>query len=172
MAKDIASKHLEMTEIFARCGPAVRRFFARRVATKAEVEDLTQEVFARLLSRSEAAAPVANVEGYVFQIATNLLASRVRQNINRRALNEEALEQDWAKGNEEFTPERIISGREICREVVAALQELPERVRTVFILNRFEELSGVEIARRLNVSISTVEKSLIRALAHLREKFQ
>lgn len=172
MKDTVASTPAEITELFARCAPAVRKFFVRRVASRAEAEDLTQEVFARLLGRTDASEPVVNIEGYLFQIASNLLRSRARQDGRRRALDDDALDQDWTRGNEEFPPERILLGREACREVVTALEELPERVRIVFVLNRFEELSGFEIARRLNVSVSTVEKSMIRALAHLRERLR
>jgi RNA polymerase sigma-70 factor (ECF subfamily) len=170
MKDTAASTPAEITELFARCAPAVRKFFVRRVTSKAEAEDLTQEVFTRLLGRADAEEPVANVEGYLFQIASNLLKSRARQDMRRRALDGDAFGQEWTKGNEELPPERIVLGREACREVATALQELPERVRIVFVLNRFEDLSGFEIARRLNVSVSTVEKSMMRALAHLRER--
>ena len=54
--------------------------------------------------------------------------------------------------------------------MVEALQELPERARTIFVLNRFEELSAAEIARRLGVSVSTVEKDMMRAIAHLKAR--
>ena len=170
MGNTVTAAPHEIAALFARYAPAVRRFFSRRGQSKAEAEDLTQEVFSRLLHRNNGNEPVANIEGYVFQIAANLLKGRARQYLRRRALDDDALNQDWAKGTEEFTPERIILGREACREVAAALQELPERVRVVFVLNRFEELSGSEIASRLNISISTVEKAMIRALAHLRKR--
>jgi len=162
----------DVTARFARCAPALRKFFARRVSVSAEADDLTQEVFTRVLRRAESGEPVENFEGYVFQIAANLLSHRARQDIRRRALNDCVEAQDWTKGGAEFTPERIVSAREECRQVMAALQELPERVRTVFVLNRFEELTGVEIARRLGISVSTVEKAMMRALAHLRHRLR
>ena len=71
---------------------------------------------------------------------------------------------------EDFSPERILLGREAYARMVEALQELPERARTIFVLNRFEELSAGEIARRLGVSVSTVEKDMMRAIAHLKAR--
>jgi len=53
-----------------------------------------------------------------------------------------------------------------------ALRELPTRVRAVFVLARFEELKAPEIASRLGVSISTVEKDMRRAVAHLRDSIR
>ena len=91
MAETAAAVPRDLAELFARCAPAVRRFFSRRGASLAEAEDLTQEVFARLLSRAQGPEPVANVEGYVFQIAANLVAHRGRQEARRRELAGEAL---------------------------------------------------------------------------------
>jgi RNA polymerase sigma-70 factor (ECF subfamily) len=68
-----------------------------------------------------------------------------------------------------LTPERILLGKEACERILVALRELPTRVRAVFVLARFEELKAPEIANRLGVSISTVEKDMRRAVAHLRD---
>ena len=64
------------------------------------------------------------------------------------------------------------TARQACAQIELYLRELPERVRSVFVLNRFEELTGVEIARRLGVSVSTVEKDMIRAIMHLKGKLE
>ena len=160
-----------VSDLFERCAPALRKYFGRRLSNRTEAEDLTQEVFARLLRRAEGAL-IENSEGYVFQIAANLLTERGRQAANRNELNTTAYGQDWVDGGNDFSPERILLGRDAYRRVVAALQELPERVRVVFILNRFEELSGPEIARRLDISLSSVEKHMMRAIAHLRKRLK
>ena len=158
-----------IAELSMRYGQAVRRFFSRRLRDGADVEDLTQEVFARLLKRA-GVGEIANIEGYLFHTAANLLRERARKAARRpgdAALTGEA---DFAGADEEFTPERILLGREAYARMVEALQELPERARTIFVLNRFEELSAAEIARRLGVSVSTVEKDMMRAIAHLKAR--
>lgn len=150
-----------------RYGQAVRRFFSRRLRDGADVEDLTQEVFARLLKRAEL-GEIANIEGYLFHTAANLLRERARK-AARRPGDAPAIDEIDA-AVEDFTPERILLGREAYARMVEALQELPERTRTIFVLNRFEELSAAEIARRLGVSVSTVEKDMMRAIAHLKAR--
>jgi RNA polymerase sigma factor (sigma-70 family) len=150
-----------------RYGDAVKRFFSRRVRDRAAVEDLTQEVFARLLRRAGIDA-IANIEGYLFSTAANLLKERARRAGARVA--EAPLDETLVEQIEDFSPERILLGREALTRVVEALQELPERMRTVFILSRFEHLSGAEIARRLGISISSVEKDMMSAIAHLRAR--
>ena len=156
-----------IADLSVRYGQAVRRFFSRRLRDGADVEVLTQEVFARLLNRAEL-GEIANIEGYLFHTAANLLRERARKAARRPGDAAAGDEIDAAV--EDFSPERILLGREAYARMVEALQELPERARTIFVLNRFEELSAAEIARRLGVSVSTVEKDMMRAIAHLKAR--
>ena len=148
---------------------AIRSFLARRIAMGADLDDLVQEVFARLVRR-EAAGPVQNREGYLFEIAANLLVERRRREDVRREAIGVQVELQPHDAADAIDPERALLGREACREAVAALNELPARTRTVFVLNRFEDMTAREIARRLGVSASTVEKEMARAIAHLRAR--
>lgn len=161
------SEQERLNALLVRYRPAVRGFIGRRVRTGADADDLTQEVFARILGRAEA-GPIDNLEGYLFQAAANLLRERGRQSNLRGAAPAIELSPELIAEDEVQTPERILLGRDAYRQVLAALLELPERTRTVFILSRFEEVKGPEIARRLGVSISAVEKHMMKALAHLR----
>ena len=159
----------KIADLSVRYGQAVRRFFSRRLRDGADVEDLTQEVFARLLKRAEI-DDIANIEGYLFHTAANLLRERARKAARRPGDDAAEIDAEFASAGEEFSPERILLGREAYARMVEALQELPERVRTIFVLNRFEELSAAQIARRLGVSVSTVEKDMMRAIAHLKAR--
>lgn len=158
-----------IADLSVRYGQAVRRFFSRRLRDGADVEDLTQEVFARLLKRAEI-GDIANIEGYLFHTAANLLRERARKAQRRPGDGAAEFDSDLVENDEDFSPERILLGREAYARMVEALQELPERARTIFVLNRFEELSAAEIARRLGVSVSTVEKDMMRAIAHLKAR--
>jgi RNA polymerase sigma-70 factor (ECF subfamily) len=51
--------------------------------------------------------------------------------------------------------------------LTVALRELPERMRHVFVLARFENLPHTQIAHQLRISVSAVEKNLVKAIAHL-----
>ena len=154
--------------IFDRYRSAILAYFKRRLGDPAEAEDLTQEVFLSLLRRADVEA-IENIEGYIFQTASNLLLQRQRTISRRPRLDGDY---DVAVGTvpDDVSLERILLGREACTIFNGALQELPERARVIFVLNRFEAMSGREIADRLGVSISTVEKDMIRAIAFLRER--
>jgi RNA polymerase sigma-70 factor (ECF subfamily) len=68
---------------------------------------------------------------------------------------------------EEIDAERVFSGKEELRAVTAALLSLPERTRTVFILRRLEGYRHGDIATQLGISVSAVEKHMVRAIQHL-----
>ncbi|EIZ78378.1 ECF subfamily RNA polymerase sigma-24 factor [Novosphingobium sp. Rr 2-17] len=157
----------EIGLVLARLSPAVEDFFARRVGSRIEAEDLTQEVMSRILKRATG-SPIANVEGYVFQAAANLLREYGRQRTMRSSAHLIELGPEFSSDQDVRTPERIALGRDALRRVVTALYELPERTRNVFVLNRFEGMTAPEIAERLGISVSAVEKQMMRALAHLR----
>ncbi|MDI1296884.1 MAG: sigma-70 family RNA polymerase sigma factor, partial [bacterium] len=70
-------------------------------------------------------------------------------------------------GESDIGPDRILAGREALKTALAALERLPERTRTIFVLRRLEGMRYLEIARRLGLSVSAVEKHMVRAVAHL-----
>lgn len=152
-----------------RYGAAVHAFFMRRLPSRHEAEELTQELFANLLRRS-ALSSIRNIEGYIFYAATNLLRARARSAACRPEIVTEGFADAAGRLTDEMSPERILLGRESYALFVEALQALPERPRTIFILNRLEEMTGREIASRLGISVSLVEKELRRAIAFLKER--
>lgn len=82
---------------------------------------------------------ISHIEGYLFETAANILRDRARHNITHMA----SAHQELSLYHEEataFSPERILIGRDAFHRLVTALHELPERVRTVFILRQFEDI--------------------------------
>jgi RNA polymerase sigma factor (sigma-70 family) len=146
------------------------RWFARRVRDQAEVEDMAQEVFARIVAR-DSTEPVEHLDGYVLRTAWTVLADRARRGASHMAALHIPLNADL-HGDEEIDPERVLSGKEDLRAAMAALLSLPERTRTVFILRRLEGCRHKEIAMRLGISVSAVEKHLVRAIDHLAAEME
>jgi RNA polymerase sigma-70 factor (ECF subfamily) len=145
---------------------ALNRFFERRApALASEREDLTQEVFARLAAR-RSGEDIAEAEAYLFQTARSVLADRMRRRSARRADDHVEYDED-RHALEDFSTDRVLVGREQVQLVLAALEQLPERTRFAFVLHRFEGMRQQEIARRLGISVSAVEKHMIRALRHI-----
>jgi RNA polymerase sigma-70 factor (ECF subfamily) len=147
---------------------ALIRYLQRRAPADADVEDLVQEVFLRLARRADL-SDIANAEGYLFQAAANLLRDEMRRRALGAGYGVEAYE-EACHGIEDRSPERVIAGRQSLQELLIALEELPQRAREAFVLFRFENLSQAEIAQRLGVSASSVEKYMMKAYAHLLKR--
>ncbi|CAA9483283.1 MAG: hypothetical protein AVDCRST_MAG91-133 [uncultured Sphingomonadaceae bacterium] len=124
-----------------------------------------QEVFTRIVAR-DSTRPVENLDGYVFQTAASVLADRGRRRWSRHADDHEEFDPAH-HGDDQLDPERVLSGKESLRAATAALLSLPERTRTIFILHRLEGYKHREIAAQLGISVSAVEKQMIRAIQHL-----
>jgi RNA polymerase sigma factor (sigma-70 family) len=164
-AEDDNSQAQLVADLARRYRPILARFFQRRIRPESDIDDLVQEVFARL-ARKRDLAEVLQIEGYIFQVAANLIRERGRKLLQHGR----SLEFFDARDEEDFSPERILLGRETVAQVFAAPHELPERTRNAFLLHRFEDLKHAEIARHLGIAVSTVEKDIMRAMAHLLKR--
>jgi RNA polymerase sigma factor (sigma-70 family) len=146
------------------------RYFARRVRDGSEIEDMVQEVFARLLKRGNVGG-VTHLGGYVFETASSVLTDRLRK---RRSHHADAHEEydDRTHGDVDFSPEHVLIGKERLARATAVLLELPERTRVIFVLRRLEGMKYLDIAARLGLSVSAIEKHMQRAVAHLASRLE
>lgn len=152
----------------ARSRGSLLRYFARKGMTAEEAEDSAQEVFLRL-SRNPAFADHSGVEGYLFETAASVAVDHFRRQRSRSAdrhtVYDEALHARPIAG-----ADRAFEDREQLSLALSVLRDMPERTRNVVILARLERMRQAEIARRLGISVSAVEKHLVRGLARLGER--
>ena len=131
-------------------------------------DDLVQEVFLRLVRQGNTEG-IQFLDGYVFQVAANVLRDHARRwAVRAGEANHEQLDDTVLEGG--FSAERVILGKEALETLISALHELPERTAVIFSLYHFDSIPQVEIARRLGMSVSTVEKHMNRANVHLLER--
>jgi RNA polymerase sigma-70 factor (ECF subfamily) len=139
-------------------------FFRKRTRNAAEVQDLVQQVFLRLAQHRELDT-IQNPDGYIFQTAANTLRDHLRHTAVRTRFVQEQLD-NTDHIDSDFSPERVLQGRESVARLTRALRELPERTRDIFMLRCFEGLKHAEIARLEGISIRGVEKQMAKALAY------
>lgn len=144
------------------------RYFARRGITAGDAEDAVQEVFAHLCRRG-GLAQVAHQDGYLFQTAARVAVDHHRRG-QARCAGAHVNHDDAPPIPDELSPERVCAGREELDLLLTVLRGLPERTRNIFLLARVESIRQAEIAHRLGISISTVEKHLVKALTELSER--
>ena len=140
-------------------------FFARRT-NPADAEDLVHDVVYRMID-SQDLSRIENADAFVFAAARNLLKDRARRAQVRERTQPDL--ESLAPDIEVFTPERVIQGRQDLAAVAAALADLEEKPRDMFILHRLDGMKHKEIAELYGLSVSSVEKYLMTAFAHIME---
>ncbi len=122
-------------------------------------EDRVQEACLRTLEAATA-TPIRNRENYLKRILRNLRIDGARRAARDAILDEQLV--DPQPG-----PDRAAQARLELAVVAKTLQTLPPRCRTAFELHRFGNLSYAEIAQRMGISISMVEKHIAEAVLRL-----
>lgn len=145
-------------------------YFEKRIREVYDVDDLVQEVFIRLAHRSKL-ENIDYLEGYVFQVAANVIRDRLRRRLTRCASEHDPIEESLLP-TDDFSPERVLQSRQLLARIIEALEELPARARQVFILSRYEEMKQEQIAAHLGLSISGVRFLLRQASAHLARRLE
>src|SRR3546814_16400936 len=116
-------------------------FFLRRVRDRNEAEDLTQDVFSRLLAKLED-GHIEDAEAFVFRVAANLLADRGRRMATRGGAplplegSEAMVSGVDRECVEDSSPERVLLGTDGFQAVLAALDELNTRTPAIYTLFR------------------------------------
>lgn len=168
---DDAQAH-DLARLAERHRPTLLRYFSRHLSSREDAEDLTQEVLVRFSQQPPGAiAALVNVEAYLLRIASNLLRDRFRRDRSRRVGDHVPIEtviHTWQ--GEEPSCERVYEDKVRLQNFMRVLEALPPRCQQVFLLQRYDGLTYSAIAKRLAISVSAVEKHMMRALLHLDAK--
>lgn len=148
------------------------RFLTARIGDPVEAEDILQELWIRL--HNAPGSPIANGRAYLYRMAQNLIVDRVRE--KQRRMQRERL---WLQAHGEASTtgepvdqarnaEEAMLEREETARLAATVAALPEGARRVFELHKQEGLSHAEVAMRLGISKSGVEKHMAVAMKYFR----
>lgn len=148
-------------------------YFLRRTRDREEAEDLTQDVFVRLLAAAHNGG-VRDMEALVFVTASNLLKDRGRKASRRASAGFEGIADADASSREfveDRDAERVLLAKERVAGYLKTLDELGSRTRDIYLLFRLEGMRHKEIAALFGISASTVEKEVMKATLHLARCF-
>lgn len=137
---------------------SLRAYIARFFSEPSDVEDIVQETYARVISLSDTArAAVRQWQAFLFTTARNVALDRLRK---ARVVSLDAVAEIGALelADEQLSAYEELSARQELAMLAGAIAALPERCRQVLTLRKLDGLSQKEIARRLEISESTVEK--------------
>lgn len=157
-----AADHQAFKVLYYRYFEALFRFLWRQTSDDELAKDLLQEVFSRVWKNRENLDPQQSLKSYLYRIGHNLVIDHRRQSSHKP----EYLEDNPANEPAYFVEENF----DLREKIQATIAALPEPVRLVFTMNRFDGIKYAEIAAMLDISVKTVEARMSKALAILREK--
>ena len=149
-------------ESFTENESALKRFLERFIYSAHDVEDILQETFLQTWS-IEKKQKIQAPRAYLFRVARNMALKELRKRSGQITAYMEEVDRDNLIGSDAPTENEVeLNERLILFE--KALSTLSPRCRKVFILRKVFGFSQKEIARRMNISVSTVEKHIINGL--------
>ena|SRR6266850_3211286 len=153
--------------LFDECAPGLRRYVGSFGLGGAATEDLVQEVFLALFKHLCLGRPATNLKGWLFQVAHNLALKQRHKTLQRQA-TEGAWDAELTERviDRAANPEERLADEQRRQRLSEILRLMPERDRRCVYL-RAEGLRYRDIAKTLNVSLGSVAKSLVRAVARL-----
>jgi RNA polymerase sigma factor (sigma-70 family) len=148
---------------------ALRRYLGRFFARSQDVEDLLQDVFVRAYAM-ETRQPILLPRAYLFRVAKHVALNEIARRKNSATDSVEDFEQPDVIGSEtQPGVEQLVDGRRRLALFAKAVATLPSQCRKVLVMKKIDGLSQREIADRLGIAESTVEKHLAKALLLTRE---
>ena len=142
------------------------RLIVARLGNQAEAEDALHDMWLKL--DSLAPRPVAQPAAYLYRMAANIAADR-RIAAMRGNVRDSAWLDVQPDADEIPDAERTMLARERWGRVEAAMAAMPERMSAALRMFRLEELPHKQIAERLGISVSGVEKLLQRAYRQIHD---
>ena len=132
-----------------------------------EAKDAVHAGFVKLWESREALGSYSSVKMYLFKIISNVCLDVVKHRNVREKHKKHLIES--TTGISIDSPLEDLNAKQLIHDIEDSLANMPDQMRTVFKLSRYEGLKYAEIAAELNISIKTVETQMSRALERLRK---
>ena len=153
-----------MSPLYERRHRALYRFFYRLTSRQTLSEDLTHEVFLRMMRyRGTYNTVGAEFDSWMYRIARNTLTDHARK--NRRETGIEPDEQ--TADTKDLNPFESMAKRQETAMLYSALRQLPEDKRELLVLTRFQGLSHEQIGKVLGCEAGTVKGRVFRAMKEI-----
>jgi RNA polymerase sigma factor (sigma-70 family) len=177
----MAQQDQRISEAVDREYAGLRSFIRKRVADQSEAEDILQDVFYELVEAYRLVKPVEQVTAWLFRVARNRIIDVFRRKKRESARMElppsaleagESLQLDELLPSPDAGPEAAYMRSVLTEELDAALDELPDEQREVFVAHEFMGYSFQEIAAQTGVGVNTLLSRKHYAVLHLRRRLQ
>ena len=140
-------------------------FLQRQVSDRDTAADLAQESYARVLAAQHSGRAILDVRALLYRTARNLLVDRHRRAEVRRHDDLDALpDAEQPPAPRHLQPDEALASQQILRAYSGTIDRLPPRCREAFVLHVFDDLSHAQVAQQMGISVSMVEKHIVRGM--------
>lgn len=155
-------------KIYDEFAPKIFKFCYFRVSSREIAEDIASLVFVKTWDHLANGGNVANIQGFLYRVANNLIIDFYRKNKDRREISFDDPNNQLDIPDLPGFVDRIDQQMDV-QEVHIALQQLPDHYREAMIMRYINDLSVKEIAEILEISENTVSVRLHRAIEKLKD---
>lgn len=160
--------HLAFAALYQRYGAVLLNYAVTITENKEEAADILQEIFVSLWNRRAEVVFSHSLKAWLYQAVRFQAARYINRSVRKRDFLEEITV--IAQSSDLHSPERVMVRRELDDALKSTINNMPARMREVFILSREAQLSHREISHKLNIAESTVKKTVQNALRFIRER--
>jgi RNA polymerase sigma-70 factor (ECF subfamily) len=153
-------------EVWRSLGDALHAFIRARVPSKSDADDILQDVFIRVIEKSASIRRADRIESWVYQTARNAIADFYRRRPPRPDSPVEEVDVSLGEATEADYNHAVGA----CLKRMAA--QLPDKLREAVLMYETEDLSQLEIAKRLRISLSGAKSRIQRGRRQLEELFR
>jgi RNA polymerase sigma-70 factor (ECF subfamily) len=150
--------------IFEKYYESIRNFVYFKTGDIDVAEDIVQETFIKVWEIRENIV-TKTVKSLLYAMAANSIKNHFRH--KKVVLNFANSKNDESENTD--TADADLQQQEMHNKLLYILNEMPEKSKEVFLLNRIEKLTYQEIAERLDLSVKAIEKRMHEALIHIRK---
>ncbi|MBN1415128.1 MAG: RNA polymerase sigma-70 factor [Bacteroidales bacterium] len=170
MMESIQSGDLQVFEVFFRAYYQPLCYYALRYVSSPDVaEEIVQDLFYTIWEKREELNITTSLKAYIYTATHN----RCMKYLNHRKIEQKYEKHYRNVSTDQYEPAvDPTSMHEIQRIINQTLDSLPEKCSRIFRLNRFEGLRYIDIAKKLSISVKTVEANMGRALKILRKNLK
>ncbi len=156
----------EFKVVFDEHYDAIRRFVFYRCGDIEAASDLAQDVFLKIWEKRNVLS-ISYIKPLLYKMASDSFISYYRKEQLRINFEQSLVDE---KEESELSPEEEFAFTELSATYAKALEKMPVKQRTVFLMSREEGMKYAEIAEYLNVSVKAVEKQMTAALRFLKAR--
>lgn len=136
-----------------------------------DANDITQEVIIKMYNELKNFRRESSIYTWLYRITVNLSLNEIKRKKIRNFMDIDALE-DWLFKDDKQSPELSFRENELSNKLNEAIQKLPEKQRTVFVLRYYDGLSYEEISEILGTSVGALKANYFHAVNKLAKELK